>query len=202
MRFFTLFLLVLSISFTQAATLTASKGIKILAIDGKEINSGFLSKEDPKISDGTHQVVVRYINNFRNGDTVESKPHIFDLTVSDDTKISVKKYNNQYQAEKAIKKGLVWLIITHSGTQKIVKSDTLTGKGFMPYSDIEKLITDYNQQNGIKTTLPVAVTTTVALTTNEITVENKTEQLIELYTTANKAERKAFRLWLIEQDMQ
>ena len=196
MRFFILLLSLLSISFAQATTLTASKGVRILAVDGKTVEGGFLSKEDPNLSNGTHQIVVRYINSFRNGDTVESKPHIFDLNISDDTQITVQKFNNQYQAEKAIRKGLVWLIVTKSGTQKIAESDTLTGKGFMPYSDIEKLITDYNQQNGIK----IASTATV-LTANETTGENKTEQLIELYNAANQAERKAFRLWLLEQDM-
>lgn len=239
MRFFTLFSILLSslifTPFTQASTLSVATSVKLLALDGKRVDSSFFRNDDPSLSHGTHQIVVRYINNFRNGDTIESKPYIFDLTVVDDAEISVKKFHNQYQAEKAIKEGLVWQITTDAGTQEISNADTLTGTGFMPYSDIEKLIAEYNKQKGIKIaptatlTAPketvtasatttastatsaiaeteavatTAVATTTVLAVNETADTNKTDQLIEIYNSATKAERKAFRLWLIEADMQ
>lgn len=238
MRFFTLFSILFSslffIPLTQASTLSTATSVKLLALDGKKVDSSFFSNDDPTLSKGTHQIVVRYINNFRNGDTVESKPYIFDLTVVDDAQISVKKFHNQHQAEQAIKKGLVWRITTDAGTQEISDADTLTGTGFMPYSDIEKLITEYNKQKGIKiapaatltatkeattasastttsaiaetktatdTLATTAATTTTVIAVNETTDTNKTDQLIEIYNSATKAERKAFRLWLIEADM-
>lgn len=196
------------IPFSHAATLKGDNGVEILAIDGKEVESGFFASKGPELSEGDHQVVVRYSNNFKKGETVESKPHLFNIDIKGDTEISIRNFHNQHQAEKEIKQGVTWIVTNNEQTLEIAGSDTLSGKGYLPYSDIEKLITDYNQEHGISlnsvATVPVTTTSVMTagsnLTTSNVS-QAKTEQLIQIYNSATKEERKAFRIWLLEQDM-
>jgi len=184
-----------------ALELTGVNGVEILAINGKEVNSSFFSKDNTDIEAGKHQVVVRYTSQFNNDEIVESRPAIFTLDLKQDTKISVEQMNNQRQAEKKIKAGLTWQVVSEDKQYEIKNSDTLKGQGFMPYSDIEKLIITYNEKQNITlATAPVVATTAVATkTAPQVTDENA---LVTLYQQSSKEQKKAFRLWLLDQDMQ
>jgi len=184
-----------------ALELTGVNGVEILAINGKEVNSSFFSKDNTDIEAGKHQIVVRYTSQFNNDEIIESRPAIFTLDLKQDTKISVEQMNNQRQAEKKIKAGLTWQVVSEDKQYEIKNSDTLKGQGFMPYSDIEKLIITYNEKQNITlATAPVVATTAVATKTAvQVTDENA---LVTLYQQSSKEQKKAFRLWLLDQDMQ
>jgi uncharacterized protein YccT (UPF0319 family) len=197
-------------SFSLAATLIGEHGVEIVAIDGEEVESGFFGSEDSQLSDGNHQIVVKYAKNFRKDERVESRPYIFDLNIKGDTKISVDNINSQNQAERAIRDGLVWIVKNDGPIQTIEDSAQLTDDGYFPYRNIKKLITAYNQENDITLT---SVTTTRQAEEIKATgqpkkhkmktmgEQSKTQQLVETYKAATKSERKAFRIWLLEQDM-
>lgn len=184
----------------NAATLTADNGVQILALDGQKVESSFFSSKAPEVAQGDHQVVVRYSNSFRESDIVESKPHIFTLNITGDTLITLKEMRNQSQAENALRKGLTWIVEDNGQTQEIVGSDTLSGEGYLPYRDIEKLISAYNQEKGIS----IASSAVPAVTAENIsnnTNQTSAGQLMKLYHSASKEEKKAFRIWLLEQDL-
>ncbi|MFT5760800.1 MAG: hypothetical protein ACI9LM_005587 [Alteromonadaceae bacterium] len=191
-----------------ALNLEGIKGVEIVAIDGKKIKTNFFSDEETDLKPGEHQIVVRYTADFNNKRLIESKPTIFTLDIQQDTQISVNKFNSHYQAEKQMEAGLTWQITSKEKQYQVSDSDILKGEGFMPYANVERLIEEYNQQNNIALIKPeaVATTATVIATTAVITnTENsgnlQQNSLASLYQQASKAEKKAFRLWLLEQDM-
>ena len=210
MKVIIILLLVLLSPFSHAAILKTGMGVEILAVDGKKIATSFFSDVDIDLSDGIHQVVVRYSNNFKGSEQVESKPYIFNVNVKGDTEVGTARFHHQKQAESAIRHGLVWIITNNEQTEKIASFDILTGKGVMPYNDIEKVVADYNKAHeipslGITSALDSA--SQVATAVNETTAPagkaalTKAAQLKLLYKAANKPERKAFRLWLLDQEL-
>lgn len=190
MKFLILFVSLILPPLCNAAILTGDNGVEILALDGQKIKSSFFTSKAVEVSEGDHQVVVRFANSFGKSEILESKPNIFTLNIQGDTEITVENINNESQAEHAIRKGFTWIVNNSEQTQKIVASDTLLGEGYLPYKNIEKLITAYNQEQGISMR-----SSTVAAG------QGSSEQLICLYNSASKEERKAFRIWLLEKDL-
>lgn len=202
MKSVVLFVSLIIPSLCNAATLSGNNGVEILAVDGQKIKSAFFSSKAPELSQGDHQIVVRYANSFRESDIVESKPHIFTVNIQGDTEITVKNIHNQSQAENAIRKGLTWIVEQNGQTQKISGSDPLSGEGYLPYRDIEKLISAYNQEKGIAVaSSAVAATSGKSDNASHNISQASSAQLIQLYNSASKEERKTFRIWLLEQDM-
>jgi len=195
---------ILALIFMQnsyALELQGVNGVEILAIDGKKITSSlFKSDEVPEITPGEHQIVVRFSNTYYNDQLVRSRPSIFTLDLQQDTKISVSGLTTDAKAERAIRKGIVWEVITKDNQYNIKDSDILMDKGFLPYSDIEAVIEKYNQKNNIS---EPALITAVAVVDNKVTATaiDASVPLITLYQQASREEKKAFRLWLLEQDM-
>lgn len=191
-----LLLSLLAIPFSNAAQLTGTSNVEILAVDGKKIEGNAFTRKDIIVKDGKHQIVLQYSGTFKKSKgSIESKPHIFTVDIKGDTRFSTKKFSRATQAERAIKAGLVWEITSNDKTIEVADTDSLNGSGFMPYRDIEKLIADYNQENGIAGSDIPAI---VAAPKNGKATK---ADLIKLYNLASKKERKAFRVWLIEADM-
>lgn len=215
----------------QAAEIVGKHGVEILAVDGKKIKQTLFNKAELDFSEGEHQIVVMYKRTFHNSDSVTSKPHIFNISVAGKTEVSVKSYNNRFRAQKAVDDGLQWIITNSKGTTLINDSVAISREGLFPTSDIEGLIADYNKSNEVETsqptkaetstqsstvsiveastptmTKPAASVTAVAPATTAASVPStknisNTDILIHTYMKANKQEQKAFRMWLLEQDM-
>lgn len=189
---------------SYALELKGINGVEILAINGKEVKNSFFSNDGSQLSAGEHQIVVRYASSLNTDELLESRPDIFTLNLTEDTQISAANMNNLKQIERELKKGVTWVIESESKEYEVKDSDTLQGQGFMPYSDIEKLVANYNQQKNITLAngeAPVATavaTTAVATQIPHVIGENT---LISVYQQASKEQKKTFRLWLLEQDM-
>jgi uncharacterized protein YccT (UPF0319 family) len=186
---------------SYALELQGANGVEILAIDGKKLSSSLFKRDEvPNITPGEHQIVVRFSNTYYNDQLVQSRPAIFNIDLQQDTKISVSGMTTDAKAERAIRKGIVWEVISEDNQYSIKDSDILRDNGFMPYRDIEAVIEKYNQKNNISKPVAVAsvaeVDTKISATTAEASVP-----LITLYQQASREEKKAFRLWLLEQDM-
>jgi uncharacterized protein YccT (UPF0319 family) len=178
-----------------ALDLEGINGVEIIAIDGKKVKTNFFSEGQMDLKPGEHQIVVSYSVHFNNKRLTESKPAIFTVDLQQDTKISVDKFSSHYQATKQMEKGLTWQVISNGKQYQVNNSDTLYGEGFMPYGDMEKLIEKYNQQHNIALVKPKA-----AANTGNI-ADLQQNSLSSLYQQASKEDKKAFRLWLLEQDM-
>jgi len=129
-------------------------------------------------------------------------PVIFNLELQKDTQISVPRYNQLYKAERAIKKGLVFQISDDEKQYEISNAPALTDQGFSIFSDVEDLIETYNKKNNITIAVeedenrpPATVVGTISPDASSI------EAHIRLYQQSTQAQKKAFRLWLLEQDM-
>ncbi|WP_022941566.1 YccT family protein [Psychromonas hadalis] len=203
MKRMTVILALLMMPTSYALNLEGINGVYILAIDGKEVKNSFFSQQENDLNKGEHQIVVRYSNQFNNDQIVESRPAIFTIDLQQDTQISVKNINTQRQAEKRIKTGFAWQIISSNKQYQIKNSAFLKGEGFMPYNDIEKLIVTYNQKNGIVLADAGSKQAVVAKRSNATVKSNVATKstLISLYQNASKDEKRTFRLWLLEQDM-
>jgi len=203
MRFLVLFLSLVLIPISHAATLKGVNGVELLAIDGQKISSGMLKTKDLNVTNGEHQVVVQFAKRINQQNMVYSRPTVFSINVVGDTEIKVRNFRDVNQAESAVRKGLVWLVNNDKETIKVTDGEELFEEGFQIKPDIEKLIAKYNQTNGI--TEPVLVGA------NEVQIEkntfkgenmhNKTQQLITIYQKSSLEEKKAFRMWLLEQDI-
>lgn len=211
MKSLVLLLSLIMLPLSHAATLTGTNGVQFLGIDGSETKSSFTNKKITDLSVGKHQVVVQFENSYKHRKSVKSKPHIFDIKITDDTTISIERFYTDSQAKSAIDRGLKWIVSDSQKTYEIVDSDTLSGEGMLPYSDIEKLIAEYNKQQGnslelvaataVASTAVVAATSTTTPVVNSSVNSATKQQLIDTYNSATKEQQKAFRIWLIEQDM-
>jgi uncharacterized protein YccT (UPF0319 family) len=204
MRFLVVLLSLALIPLSHAATLKGANGVELLAIDGQKVKVGMLQNKDINVSDGNHQIVVQFSKRINKQGMVYSRPHIFSLDVQGDTKISIRNFNSKTQAEHAIRQGLTWIVKNGKETQKIVESDVLFEEGVQINLNIEKLIVAYNQKNG--NALPVASfanqqSDSLAGSPQQKAMQSKTQQLIEIYRSTSIEEKKAFRMWLLEQDI-
>lgn len=198
-----------------ALNLQGDTGVEILIIDGQELETRLLEKKDKvDLNKGKHQVVVRYSTRFHDESPLSSEPTVLTLDLQEDTIISVNKFRSHRIAKKEIAKNVTWKIISDNKEYLIQGADTLKGKGFMPFGNLDKLLATYNQENNIivmpsqpkpeakMTTAPVVinapVTPVINNTTTQVVQDNA---LISLYQQASMEQKKAFRLWLLEQDM-
>ena len=185
--------------YSHAATLVGKKSVEILAFDGQKYNIRLFEDKKLTLADGKHQIVARYSKSFHKDGTITSKPYIFNIEVAGDTTIAVKRFNSHSQAKNALEKGLTWIVKNENKKQTIDNADILQAEGFLPYSNIEKVIAQHNQNNGIM--LPSVTGSLVQAGASATTNNAKVEQLIKAYNSADKQEQKAFRIWLIEQEM-
>tara|TARA_R110001583_G_scaffold112917_4_gene263114 strand:+ start:568 stop:1203 length:636 start_codon:yes stop_codon:yes gene_type:complete len=192
-----------------AFNLESTMGVEILAIDGREVDNRLLVKEEVNDLDaGKHQIVVRYSTKFHDESLLDSRPAVLSIDIQQDTTISVEKFRSHREAKKLIKENVTWKIISKDKEYLIDDADYLRGKGFMPYGNIEALILDYNQENNIvamvpKTAAPVALSpsNTVNIPAAGNLENTQGNPLISLYQQASMEQKKAFRFWLLEQDM-
>ena len=189
---------------TFALNLQSDTGVEILAIDGVAKDTRVFSKEkEINLKPGTYQIVARYSTRFHDESPLSSDPTVLTLDLQEDTVISAVKFKSHRVAKKEIEKNTTWKILSPNKEYLIKDADTLKGKGFMPFGNIEKLIATYNQENNIvlaeSAPLPELKTTDIeAKPTKHNGQENA---LIMQYQNASLADKKEFRLWLLEQDM-
>ena len=198
MRFLILVLSLVLMPAGHAAMLKGTNGVELLAIDGQKVNAGMLSNKNIELTDGQHQIVVQYAKRINQKNMVYSRPTIFSINIVGDTEIKVRNFRDVNHAESAIRKGLTWIIDNGKNVTKVNDGEELFEEGFQLKPDLEKLIYKYNQKNGL--VLPGTFENDNR-TEKNIQTNNKTQQLIAIYRASSLEEKKAFRMWLLEQDI-
>lgn len=198
MRFLIVFLALVLSPLGYAATMKGTNGVELLVIDGQKVKTSLFKGSNLDVEDGPHQFVVRYAKRMSDDSMVYSKPHIFSLEIIGNTEISVRRLNNRDLAENAVRRGLTWIVKSKQGTQKVSTSDILFQDGVQINVNVEKLVTAYNLEHGLDTSGQALSMKPDLLEKN---AKTKTALLIDTYRSATLEERKAFRVWLIEQDL-
>lgn len=195
----------------QAATLTVADKVKLLAVDGKEVKGqGWSEVESVELTDGKHQIVVRFDGEVKRGSKTTiytTRPYLFDIDLADrNAEITLPRLTTESQAKAFFERGATWQLALENGVTKPLVGVELQGDGFAAYSDIEAVIAAYNRDNGIV----IEQGNAVDLQQVSVNVDNETgkveitgDALIQLkmwYTKASKEDKKAFKIWMAEKD--
>nr|WP_038174569.1 DUF2057 domain-containing protein [Vibrio pacinii] len=213
----------------SAAELTSMKGVSVLAVNGQEAESKLGSNP---LNDGFNQIVVRMDKEVGRGSgnkVFTSKPYVISFDVTGDVvKINHPTARSIAEAKKAFAESEPKWILEQDGKALEFSQQMLPGKqGLFPYMDLDELVLEYNNHNGIyfdngqlvdKPVEAVVIATTSAVAVSSSTVkptmtENKevgeshvsssssnVEQLKAWYLKSSTDERKAFRRWMIDQE--
>ncbi|WP_297482432.1 DUF2057 domain-containing protein [uncultured Photobacterium sp.] len=195
----------------QAATLTVADKVKLLAVDGKEVKGqGWSEVESVELTEGKHQVVVRFDGDVKRGSKTTiytTRPYLFDIDLADmNAEITLPRLTTESQAKAFFERGATWQLALENGAVKPLAGVELQGEGFAAYSDIEAVIAAYNRDNGIV----IEQGNSVDLQQVSVDVDNETgkveitgdalTQLKMWYTKASKEDKKAFKIWMAEKD--
>lgn len=193
----------------QAIEVEVGENIEFMVANGKEVGSLMTPAKTLDLPQGKHQLVVRYNASVKDGSRNKfftSRPYIFEADIQQATVISLPKMKRYSQVESHFQNGPRWTLEYQDGISEPVKYEKLVGSGFSPYSDMEGLVAEYNQEKGISfTNNQFEKLTDAAVSVSEsgeVSINgDATTQLKLWYTKATVEERKAFKLWMIEQDM-
>ncbi|WP_315972479.1 YccT family protein [Photobacterium sanguinicancri] len=195
----------------QANTLETEYGLSVMAINGVAVNSdNAIADNTYNIAEGKNQVVIRGEKMLRRGTQTElfsTKPFIMSFDSTDDVVIRFPEAANNYRAAETEFRGDApkWNV-TVGSTALPYQAEVLPGSGgFIPYSDIEELVASYNQEKGIALEQgKLTDMTKAAVVVNdagEVTITGDSLAQLKLwYTKASTKEKKAFKIWMAEQE--
>lgn len=200
-------LLLFSFGINAAVLTTPTPSVKVYAIDNQPVEE--LSEHT--LAKGKHQLVVSYTDILKTGSRTElfsSKPYIleFELAKDVDMVLSIPHFSRLNQAERFFRgKSPEWRLKQNGENVPYEMTLLPPNSGFMPYGDIPALIREYNNSVGNEFaagTLSNIKEKAVQVTeTGDVVLNN--DPIVQLkmwYLQANKAERKEFRKWMIDQE--
>lgn len=175
--------------FAHSGEIITNNNIEVLAINGTEVTSSIFNTQKLEVEDGQQQLVLKYTKTFNKSDLVESRPYIVEVEIKGKTTLNTDKINSKAVAINKMNKGLNWHVSNDDGQYTIKGAEQLIGKGFMPYSDIEGLVENYNKKNNSQ-----------RLTVNNQEGQSTENLIIEQYKLATKEQKKQFKIWLIDNE--
>ncbi|MGF1705955.1 YccT family protein [Enterovibrio baiacu] len=196
--------------FSTATELDVGQRVELMVLNGEKVAD---KSATHILLEGKNQIVVRVYGSFRSGsdeELVTSSPYIFtfdSIKNSDTISLSLpSKINNLRKVEKALLSGEFGWVLLEDGKNLSYSVDKLPGNGgFIPYSNIESLVSDYNKSKGISISSlgleDLNETAVTVLESGEIEITGDPITQLKLwYTKATKEERKTFRKWMIDQE--
>ncbi|BBR39055.1 DUF2057 domain-containing protein [Aeromonas veronii] len=196
------------------AQLEVSNPYVVQLIDGQSINPKLLDKTNTfPLSAGKHQLVIAFEGNFSNRSEIKlvtAEPLVLNFTAADNQKLVLdyKKPRNEAEAKQFVKDQKVALKDKVSGQQ--VSSEQFV----MPKVEGFQLTRDYQQElinmgkafNQPKTVAVSSAAVMAAASAPVVAAPSKAqsnpEALTQLQNWYNKADaetRKAFQIWVIQQ---
>lgn len=184
---------------TFANVLEVRSGVEVLAVNGLKVKVS----DSYEINKGFNQIVVRMSKRLTNGSTREqfiSKPYIISFNADRDVLVEHPKVLNFTDAEKKFRHAPNWSIL-QGGSPLVYDSRFLPGKeGFMPYLQLEDIINEYNEVNGIVLTADLDTPAGQLKKAEKAKSEEVVKQLKLWYSKANTSQRTEFRRWMIDQE--
>ncbi|MGF1729559.1 YccT family protein [Photobacterium kasasachensis] len=196
----------------QAATVSSSKNVELLVVDGKKVQSSFWSpSESVELQPGRHQIVVRFDGELKNGSKktmYTTRPYLFEMDVpDDDVTITLPRLTTLSQAKAHFNRGVQWQLESSDGSTSLLSYVELEGKGFGAFKNMEELVADYNRQHGITFEQGYAVNLEQAAVEvseqGEVMISGDALAQLKLwYVKASAEEKAAFYQWAKAQDAQ
>lgn len=208
----------------SAANIIPDESIRLLVVNGVNVDTVLEKADKAKVDSGYTQLVVRYSEKVGKGSTgrvYDSNPFLLMFEAGEkDVTIVAPDFVDYEQAKRHFKKKPDIKLIV-DGKEIPYTYDKLPGRGgFMSYRKPEELVAKYNAENGIsfgvnaeliaeaQTVSDKPVPQTKATTHTQTAVEassaavaiSNVDQLKGWYLKASKAERKEFKKWMIDQD--
>ena len=196
------------------AQLEVSNPYVVQLIDGQSINPKLLDKTSTfPLTAGKHQLVIAFEGNFSNRSDIKlvtAEPLVLNFTATDNQKLVLdyKKPRNETEAKQFVKDQQVAL------KDKVTGQQVSSEKFVMPKVEGFQLTRDYQQEliNMGKafnqpTTVAVSTAAVMAAASAPVTAapskaQSNPEALTQLQNWYNKADaetRKAFQIWVIQQ---
>lgn len=205
MKWFCIIALMIS-SVAHSAQLSATNGVKLLLVNGKDVNKYQAGDHSGvALDEGKYQVVIRFDKIVRRGSKnfrYVSDPHILDLAIDKQNLILSVPIIRTINHADAFFRAPKWQIINDVAktTQKL-EGLPLNGKGFGVYSDIEKSMAIYNKEKNIHfdngAEIPLLLDKKTS-DVNKVSAKENTplSQLKYWYNKASDQQKKAFESWL------
>ncbi|AMG29747.1 DUF2057 domain-containing protein [Grimontia hollisae] len=195
-----------------AGTLSAENGLELLLINGKDAKRyGDHADKVVVLSPGTYQIVARYDDEVKRGSRstiFTSKPYVMEFEMGkEDVVLSIPKLKFESQATAFFREPIWELRNPTAGSVTVLASEKLTGSGFGSFGNMEKVIAEYNRENGIVFDggKPQDLEDVLVSFEDDGRVSIKGDVLSQLklwYTKATNEEKKSFKRWMVEQDFQ
>jgi uncharacterized protein YccT (UPF0319 family) len=190
-----------------AAELIIDKPISVLALNG----SAF-SEREVDLEPGTHQLIARYSHQLADKGNkkkrIQSEVKVFEIVVTNEEniKLNAPRYNRYSQAEYAFANDKIeWILQDQSGAAIEFTTDFIPGRpGLLPYSDIERVVEDYNKKHsivvdevkGILTENSQLLVASDSIASGSPTLESTKHHYLQL----SDEDKKAFKRWLVDVD--
>jgi uncharacterized protein YccT (UPF0319 family) len=191
-----------------AAELTIDKPISAMALNGVKFDGSEVT-----LQPGTHQLVARYSYQLANSGNkkkrIQSEVKVFHIDVENEETISLiaPRYSRYSQAEYAFNNdNIVWSVQDQSGKEINYTVKFIPGRtGMLPYSDIERVVEDYNKSQNITVDeIAGILSTNLEPTNGELSTSTSMQATLESAKTEflklNEEDRKAFKRWLVDID--
>lgn len=196
------------------AQLEVSNPYVVQLIDGQSINPKLLDKTSTfPLTAGKHQLVIAFEGNFSNRSDIKlvtAEPLVLNFTAADNQKLVLdyKKPRNETEAKQFVKDQQVAL------KDKVTGQQVSSEKFVMPKVEGFQLTRDYQQElinmgKAFNQPTTVAVSTAAVMAAASAPVQvapskaqSNPEALTQLQNWYNKADaetRKAFQIWVIQQ---
>ncbi|ODA35974.1 hypothetical protein A8L45_01845 [Veronia pacifica] len=169
-----------------------------------------MSEQKVSLAKGTHQIVARFDDEVRDGSRkviFTSKPYVFQVDMSnEDLELNLPNFSTESQAKAHFNKGPNWILLNRNTRKEIpISFKRLPGIGFGGFGNIEKVIAEYNRNEGIVLfSDKISDSNDLVILQSDAQVPNQNnDTLVQLqlwYTKASDEERKAFKRWMIDID--
>lgn len=194
----------LSISAYAETRLELGEGIRLIAVNGEEINADslFSGTTYTKLKPGLNQVVVNYTAEIKPGDDSElevTQPSVLLFKTNTSViNLIAPKMKSLADVEK-FEKNLNWTLIDQNGKAIPFKVSLLVKKGFQLSRDYEDELEEFNMSNA-----NAALPKTRILSPQEVKTTNKQSQVMEnknmamemliyWYNQADEKTRRSFK---------
>lgn len=191
-----------------AAELIIDKPISVLALNG----SAF-SERKVQLEPGVHQLVARYSHQLADTGNkkkrIQSEVKVFDVVVTNEEtiRLNAPRYNRYSQAEYAFANDQIeWVMQDQNGAALEFTTEFIPGRpGLLPYSDIERVVEDYNKKHSIVVDEAKGIMTEnsqfVVDASNSVasgspTLDSTKHHFLQL----SDEDKKAFKKWLVDVD--